>query len=247
MRAFKLTLEYDGAAFFGWQLQPGQRTVQGVLEEKLGILLRQEVRIHGAGRTDAGVHALGQVAHFHADTAIDVERLRRSLCGLLPRDVSVVAAQEVDLGFHARRSATGKVYRYTLLHRPSRSPLLERTAWHHIGPLDRGAMRDALSRLVGEHDFASFCSSTATTRTTVRRITHASMVEEGELLSFEVAGTGFLKQQVRSMVGTVVEIGEGRGGPERISELLRAPRREDVGRTAPAHGLVLVRVEYGEE
>lgn len=248
MRAFKLVLEYDGTDFAGWQAQPEGRTVQQSVEAPLSTLLRHPVRIHGAGRTDAGVHALGQVAHLHTGAPITAERIRHSMNGMLPADISLREVAEVGLDFHARISAIGKRYRYRILHRRSRSALWGRYAWHVPFELDLQALDGCLALLVGEHDFAAFCAAGASTKTSVRTIHRAERVpEEGGLFTLEFEGSGFLRYQVRSMVGTAIDVAMGRGGPERVARLLREGRREEVGQTAPPQGLTLVEVLYPEQ
>lgn len=244
LRAFKLVLEYDGTNYAGWQLQPGASTVQGVLEERLGRLLAEPVRVHGAGRTDAGVHALGQVAHIHTHTGFEAERLRHSLNGMLPRDVSVREVEEVGLDFHARFSARGKTYTYRILNRRTRSALLARQSWHVARPLELQTLRRAMDLMIGEHDFAAFCAANADTTTTVRTLWEARLDVEGDLLALTFRGNGFLKQMVRSVVGTLVKIGVGDAEGELMSRLLAPGPRSLVGPTAPPQGLVLVEVVY---
>ena len=236
-----------GHNYQGWQLQPGVTTIQGMLEDKLQILCRAPVRIHGAGRTDAGVHAWGQVAHFHADTPMTTDRLRIALNGMLPMDVSVRELEEVPLHFHARFDAVGKTYRYEILARRSRSALLGRRSWHVWDPLDEGAMAAALPALVGTHNFVAFQGANSSVTHTVRTLTRVELGREPwDLLVFTVEGTGFLKHMVRSMVGTLVDIGLGRRPPEHMKYLVESGDRSAVGRTAPPHGLVLVKVHYAE-
>ncbi len=246
-RVVKLTLTYDGTGFSGWQLQPGQRTVQGVLEAALERLLGRRARATAAGRTDAGVHAEGQVASVRLEPS---ERLPErafvhGLNGLLPEDLAVRTAAFAPEGFDARRSARGKLYRYRLLNRPIRSPLERRSHWQLFAPLDVPAMREAAAGLVGEHDFAAFRASDCPAKTTRRRLDRVELRggSEAELI-VDVRGTAFLKHMVRNLVGTIAEVGRGRLRPADIPRLLEARDRTQAGPTAPAHGLCLVEVYY---
>jgi tRNA pseudouridine38-40 synthase len=243
---WRLLLEYDGTGFAGWQIQPGsRRTVQGALEEAFGALAEGPVRIYGAGRTDAGVHAEGQVANVRAATRLDPARLLRALNARLPGDVVVRLLEPAPAGFHARRDARSKLYRYRLWTGPVRSPLRERFAWRVRPPLDLDALQAAAALLVGTHDFASFRAAGSAARTTVRTLTRAGWRGRvGEELCFEVEGPGFLRHMVRNLVGSLVEVGRGRREAAWMGELLSARDRTRAGPTAPAHGLTLVRVEY---
>lgn len=244
---FRLVLEYDGADFAGWQLQPGVRTVQGVLEEGLEVLFREPVRAHPSGRTDAGVHALRQVAHFDAALARTPEEVLKALNGLLPPDVAVVEAAEVPPEFDARRWAHAKTYRYTWLDRPARSPLRRRHVWHVRGPLDVRAMNSAARSLVGRHDFSSFRASGCTAEHPVRHLAAATVRRHGDEVHLEVRGTGFLRHMVRILAGTLLEVGVGKRPASWVVGVLRAQDRTAAGRTAPAYGLTLVDIEYGEQ
>lgn len=244
MPKLKLTLEYEGTEFVGWQVQAAGRTVQAVVERALARLLGHEVRVVGSGRTDSGVHALGQVASFHTPRELPREAYLKGLNGLLPSDVAVVEVEEVPPGFCARRSASKKRYLYRISNRPVRSPLRRRTHWELFRPLDLPAMKEAAARFVGEHDFASFRAANCQAPTTVRRIFRLEVEARGDEILLIFEATAFLKHMVRNIAGTLVEVGQGKRRPEEMSELLAARDRRLAGETAPAHGLVLERVWY---
>jgi len=242
----KLIVEYEGTAYQGWQLQPGDQTVQAVLERALTTALREPVRVRGAGRTDAGVHACGQVAAVRvSQVPADLDRLLRSLNALTPDDVAVREVTLVDDAFDPRRDATSRLYEYRLWTATAPSPFWRRWAWHHPQPLDAGAMAAAASALVGAHDCAAFCAADADpTRTTVRRIMSSEVVREGPLIRYRVEANAFLKHMVRNIVGTLVEIGRGERPGDALGTLLEGRDRTKAGATAPPHGLVLVAVRY---
>lgn len=244
MRVIKLTVAYDGTDFAGWQRQARHRTVQAVLEDALGPIAGRPVVIHGAGRTDAGVHAAGQVASFTLERPIAAHDLRRALNARLPYDVRVMAAAEAEPGFHARFMARLKTYHYRVCTLPVLPPLERRTAWHVRGPLDEEAMARAAALLVGEHDFASFRAAGSAVRSTVRTLTRSAVVVDASGFRYEVSGTGFLRHMVRAVVGTLVEVGRGRLAAGDLSAILEACDRASAGPTAPPQGLVLHAVEY---
>lgn len=245
VRRLRLLLEYRGTAFHGWQVQPGLPTVQGILEETLAVLCRHPVRVHGAGRTDAGVHALGQVAHFDTSAPIPTERLAASLAGMLPDGLTCLQVAETGPEFEARGSASGKVYRYRILNRRAPPVLDAGLAWHVSRPLDVGAMRRALGPLLGRHDFSAYRAADCQNRDPVKELRRVEVGgEEGGPIHLEFEGSGFLKQMVRNLVGTAVEVGGGRRPPEEMVEVLRGRDRTRAGATAPAHGLYLARVLY---
>jgi tRNA pseudouridine38-40 synthase len=246
MRTWKLVLEYDGFGYCGWQIQPGAPTIQGVLEEALARLLGERIRVHGAGRTDAKVHALGQVASFRCAASLSPQALQRGLNSLLPRDVVVHQALVVVDDFHARFSALGKVYAYRILNRPTRAPLRLRYVWHLPHPLDVPAMAAAAAPLVGRHDFASFQATGSDVHTTERTVTALTVVREGDEVVVTCAANGFLRHMVRNFVGTLVEVGRGRLASGDIPQIVAGRDRRLAGVTAPAQGLVLVRVLYAE-
>jgi tRNA pseudouridine38-40 synthase len=246
MPTFKLTLEYDGRAFAGWQNQlERERTVQGELLRALREIASGPVRLMGAGRTDAGVHAEGQVASAALETRLDGETLRRALNAKLPPDVAVLAAELRHEGFDARRDAIAKRYRYEIWNGEEPSPLRAPRAWQVREPLDLERLRAGADRLLGKHDFASFRGAGSAVKTNVRTLQRIDVTGAagGELrLAFE--GDGFLRHMVRNVVGTLVEVGLGRRPPGWVADVLAAHDRAAAGRTAPACGLVLEWVRY---
>ena len=244
MPAFKLVLEYDGTDFAGFQAQAGgERTVQGALEAALAAIAGSPVAVTGAGRTDAGVHAEGQVAGVRWPRDFDAGVLARAVNAHLPRDLAVQRAVPVPPAFHARRDATGKLYRYAIWNGPRRSPLRARRFHFEPRPLDLGAMAAGAARLEGRHDFASFQAAGSAVAHTVRWISRIAVegAPEGEIF-VEVYGEGFLRHMVRNLVGTLLQVGRGGRDPGSLPALLAARRRSAAGPTAPARGLTLVRV-----
>jgi len=244
MRRFKLTLEYDGTAYHGWQVQPGLPTIQGALEQCLTRLAGEPVAVGGAGRTDAGVHALGQVAGCSADLRMEPAGLCRALNGMLPKDIAVRRVEEVGLDFDARFDARSKMYRYTLLRRETPSALHARSSLFVPVPLDFEAMAEAAGRLVGTHDFSSFRAGSCAARSPVRNVLAAGWRREGEFWQFEITANAFLQHMVRILVGTLLEVGRGRRRPEALTALLAARERRLAGKTVPPQGLCLVEVHY---
>lgn len=244
MKTIRLTVEYDGTDYVGWQIQPNGRSVQEVLETALNRVLATPVRVHSAGRTDAGVHARGMVVHFETSADLPLAAYREGLNRLLPMDVAVRAAAEAPEGFHSRFDARGKWYRYAIHSAAVRSPLLGRSAWHLRSALDLPALERAAQDFVGRHDFAAFRAAGCDARTTVREIYSLQLAQQDELLFIDVRGEGFLRNMVRVMVGTLVEIGMGRRPATDVAQLLLGGCREKAGRTAPAHGLCLMEVWY---
>ena len=242
----KLVVEYEGTRYQGWQVQPGGPTVQEVLERALATALRETVRVRGAGRTDAGVHACGQVAAVRVTRVPDdLGRLRKSLNALTPDDVAVREIAMVDDAFDPRRQARSRVYEYRILNAPAPSPFWRRYAWHVPEPLDAGAMDAAARELLGEHDFAAFRGADAEpVRSTVRRVLESRVQAERAVLVYRVEATAFLKHMVRNIVGTLVEVGRGERAAASLGELLAGRDRTRAGATAPAHGLILVAIRY---
>jgi tRNA pseudouridine38-40 synthase len=243
-RVLRVVVAYDGTDFFGWQRQPGMRTVQGCLEEAIRELLGEEVLVRGAGRTDAGVHADAQVASLALASRIPPHGFLRGLNSILPADVALQEVHEAPADFDARFSARGKVYRYTVWNHVVRSPRHARTAWHVRRPLDMTAIREAAALLVGEHDFRAFRASDCERRTTRRIIRRLDVDRQGALLTFDVEATAFLKNMVRILVGTLVDVGRAQLGPDAITRMLQTGDRAAGGMTAPPQGLTLLRVLY---
>ncbi len=245
MRNIKLLIEYDGTNYQGWQVQPKGPTIQGILEEKLGLLTGQPVRLFGSGRTDSGVHALGQVAHFNTQSQLDIPTIQKALNSLLPPDIVIQKAEEVDEGFHARKHSKSKIYEYRILNRNLRSAFHRGYVWHIPQKLNLTEMKKATQSLVGEHDFSAFRTVGSPTRTTVRRVIRAEWKRGRDgLIRFEIEANGFLKQMVRSIIGTLVEIGKGRMKAMEIRKILNSKDRKEAGPTAPAQGLFLKEVKY---
>jgi tRNA pseudouridine38-40 synthase len=246
---FRLTLEYDGSDFRGWQVQSGgsgARTVQGTLEAAAADLFGRAVTVSGAGRTDAGVHAEGQVASLAVETDLGPEAVRRALNARLPEDLVVRGCEAVPDAFDPRRDARSKLYRYAIWNGRERSPLRRRRFHHVPGSLDVAAMAKAARAFEGTHDFASLQSAGSDVEGTVRTVTRCEIEASGPEIRLWVEGTGFLRHMVRALAGTLVEVGQGRRAPESVSALLAAGDRAAAGPTAPAAGLTLVAVRYPE-
>ena len=250
MRNIKLVLAYDGTDFSGWQVQPDAATIQGTLTSAIGRITGEKVLPQGSGRTDAGVHALAQVATFVTESPIPAENLVKALNDVLPAAIRVFQAAEAPLEFHARKSARAKTYRYRIYHEAICPPFLTRYVWHYPYPLDEGAMQRAAELIIGEHDFTSFAavdperSGEEETISNVREIFESRWEKTGDELTYTVRGNGFLHHMVRNLVGTFVLVGKGTLHPEEISRILQARNRSAAGATAPASGLFLVQVEY---
>ena len=235
----KLTLEYDGTEFHGWAAQPRLRTVEGVLHGALGSVFRTVDSLAVAGRTDAGVHALGNVVSVDAEGGPPVERAAEAINASLPDDVSVIAAAESASDFHARHSARARSYRYRIWRRPEPSPFEARRAWWYPRRVDEERLSAAAALLVGEHDFRAFTPAETQHDVFVRIVQSARWTEEGDVLAFEITADSFLRHMVRALVGTMLEL-----PPERIKPLLDGRMRAEAGSTAPAWGLYLERVDY---
>lgn len=242
----RLTLAYDGTGFRGWarQRDPSIRTIEGVLSAQLERVLKERVKLSVAGRTDAGVHARGQVASFSTDSRVPPERLQKALNGALAPEVVILDASKAPEGFDARFSATAREYVYGIHEAVLPDPFTARFVWHRPGHLRLGPMRDAARILVGEHDFASFCRHPGGDRSTVRDLRKLAMGRQGDVLSIRAMANAFLHHMVRSLVGTLVAVGEGTLEAGAMPAILDARAREAAGSPAPARGLTLERVSY---
>jgi tRNA pseudouridine38-40 synthase len=255
MRSIRLLIQYDGTEYHGWQVQPNGVTIQAQLEDHLEKITGEKVNVIGAGRTDAGVHALGQCACFKTASRLAPDTLRDALNANLPADIRILIAEEVDESFHARFSATGKSYVYIISTGRIASPFLQKYLWKLPYKLDIGAMREAAACLLGYHDFSAFRGSGCSAKTTLRTLRTAAIEQKaglefmtlhinGDFIVFRFEGDAFLRHMVRNMVGTVVEAGRGRMQPGDIAEILLRGDRRLAGPTAPAQGLFLERIEY---
>ena len=243
MRNLKLTIQYDGSKYCGWQKQPNSSGIQGTIEYAIYEITKEKVNITGSGRTDAGVHALGQVANFKTNSTIPAARIPDALNAKLPKDISIIDCQEVSEDFHSRYSATGKIYRYLIYNKPYRSPLYKDTSYHVRYDLDIQKMRLEAKSLLGTYDFKGFMSSGSSVKDTVRTIRDITIEEKEDLIVIEVEGNGFLYNMVRIIVGTLVDIGRGRIDKS-MEEIIASQDRGEAGHTAPAHGLFLKKVHY---
>jgi len=239
-----LTIEYDGTDFSGWQRQSRRPSVQAEVERAIQAVTRECVDLIGAGRTDAGVHALGQVANFHTASRIATDRFPRALNAHLPKTIRILSAWEGAPDFHARYSATGRTYRYAVLNRPAPSAILRAHTYHLPAPLDLHAMQEAVTPLLGMHAFTAFRGVGSGERTTVCTLRRADVVRGGETVLFTFDADRFLRHMVRLIVGTLLRVGQGKLHPEAVAEILAAENNQKAGPRAPAHGLFLVRVTY---
>lgn len=245
MQRYKVTISYDGTAFSGYQVQPNKRTVQSVIEAVLSKIHKgKDVRIFASGRTDAGVHAKGQVIHFDSELAIPEERWRTALNSMLPSDISVLSVKKVNAQFHARFNATGKEYRYQLSLSRQRDPFLRNYVYHFPYALDMEAMNEGSKYLIGTFDFTSFCSAKTEVEDKIRTIKEIDISQEGDLLILRFRGNGFLYNMVRILVGTLLEVGSGERKPEDLATIIAQKDRSAAGKTAPPQGLFLWKVVY---
>lgn len=251
MKNIKLTIAYDGAEFHGWQFQPGVPTIQGSINEAARKITQEKIVAHGASRTDAGVHALGQVAHFKTHSSLSALEMQRALNALLPPAIRIVAAEEVGHDFHARWLSQGKTYRYRLYRGKVLPPFEYRRALHYPWPLDEEAMAAAARLFEGEHDFSSFAASSGSEKDdrdrNMQRVVYSSEIlrcSGGEELAYVIRGQSFLRYMVRKIVGTLIEVGRGRLAPGDIAQLFELRDRSRSGPTVPPEGLYLVSLEY---
>ncbi len=242
----KLTIEYDGTNYCGWQVQPNGRAIQEVLEQAVEKILGVKIRLNASGRTDAGVHALGQVANFFYDGNVDLWRLQRGLNALTPDGIVIRRAEVMPDSFDARRDGRVRVYQYRIWSDPWPSAISRRFSWHVHEPLDLSAMQEAIRHLEGQHDFASFQAAGCDAPHAVRTIYRNTLTRQGELVLYDVEANAFLRHMVRNIVGTLVEVGRRERAPASFAELLEARDRTLAGPTAPPQGLFLVEVRYEE-
>ncbi len=243
-RNIRLVLSYDGSDFSGWQVQPRLRTIQETIEKALETILKEKIRIHAAGRTDAGVHAFGQVATFNTNSVIPPEALLKAINSLLPADVAVTVVKDAGLDFHPRYSAKSKTYVYAINMSPVKNPLFSRYALHIKRGLDIEAMENAAHFFIGEHDFASFMGVGTPVKSTVRTVMESAIFGSGDMLYYAIKGNGFLKHMVRNIVGTLLQVGKEKMDPSEIKKIIDSRNRAEAGPTAPPHGLYLICVEY---
>lgn len=244
MRTIRLIIQYDGTDYCGWQRQPGLPTVQDRVELALAQIVGERVLVQAAGRTDAGVHAVAMPAAFKTESAAPLRAFVNGVNSHLPDNIAVLSAEEVTANFKVIGDAVSKTYRYRIFNNPIRSPLHHRISWHVWSQLDLASMRTAADYFIGSHDFSSFRGQGCTAATTVRRIDTVKIHREADLITIDVTGSGFLKNMVRIMVGTLVDVGRGRFTPAHIKTLLEKPDRKKAGVTAPPQGLCLLKVFY---
>ncbi len=244
MKRIKLVVAYDGTKYCGWQVQPGQETIEGVLNRTLRMLLKEDIKVTGASRTDSGVHSLGNVAVFDTDSRIPPEKISFALNRYLPDDIAVQDSCEVAKDFHPRHCDSQKTYEYRILNRTFPLPTMRRDTYFFYRKLDVEKMRDAAAVLVGTHDFKSFCSVNTVVENTVRTIYALDVEKDGDLITIRVTGNGFLYNMVRILAGTLIQAGLGDYTPEQIRAILEAKDRRKAGPTAPAHGLTMLGIEF---
>jgi tRNA pseudouridine38-40 synthase len=244
MFTVKLVVEYDGTCYAGWQRQPDRPTIQEAIERAIHHVSQATVCVIGAGRTDSGVHALGQVASFRTEQGWPASNWMRALNAVLPKDIAVRSSALMDASFHAQHHARGKLYAYRILHRPARPTVDRAFVWHIHRPLDEIAMQQAAATLIGAKDFSSFEGSLTDNNNPICNLQRFAVNRQGEQIIIEAYADRFLKHMVRAMVGTVVEVGLGKRTPDSLAEILQARNRSAAGQTAPPHGLCLMRVDY---
>ena len=245
MRNYKITIQYDGTRYKGWQVQKStDMTIQGKIQDVLAAMIGQEIEVIGSGRTDAGVHAYGQVANFHLPNQFDKDEVLEYLNHYLPMDIAVLSIEEVDTRFHARFNAVSKTYVYRI-HTSTIPNVFERKyMYSYTDTLDVSAMRKATQYLIGKHDFAAFCGNKKMKKSTVRTITSIDIKEKGHEIEISYTGDGFLQQMIRIMTGTLIEVGNGTKKAEDIPKILDSKTREFAGYTVPSEGLALQSVKY---
>ncbi|MGL5642633.1 MAG: tRNA pseudouridine(38-40) synthase TruA [Paraclostridium sp.] len=243
MRNIKLTIQYNGENYCGWQKQNDSLGIQGNIEKAIKEITKEDVKINGSGRTDAGVHALGQVANFNTNCNIPIDKIPNALNSKLPKDIVIINAEEKELDFHSRYCAKGKRYRYMIYNNPYRSPIYNNISYFVKYDLDFEKMKQEAKSMIGTYDFKGFMSSGSSVVDTVRTIYDIEVSRQEDLIVIEVEGNGFLYNMVRILVGTLVDIGRGRIDTDMLS-IIKSKTRSMAGHTAPAHGLFLKKVDY---
>ena len=245
MRTIKITIEYDGTNYYGWQKQPKGPTIQETIENALENITGESIFLFGSGRTDSGVHARGQVANFKTESKIKATEFQMGLNSTLPRDITILDAQDMDIDFHAQFSSRSKVYTYKILNRPHPSALLRKRSWYVPTALDIDQMKKSAEYLIGEHDFKAFAQSGIEVKTTIRNVLNVSLEQkENNIILFSIEATGFLKRMVRLIIGTLVQVGKGRITPLDFAEILNSGEKTKFVYAAPPHGLYLNEVKY---
>ena len=247
MKRVKLVVAYDGTNYCGWQIQPNGTTIESVLNEHLSALLKEDITVTGASRTDSGVHSLGNVAIFDTNTKMPAEKISFALNQKLPEDIVVQDSCEVPLDWHPRYQKGRKTYEYRILNRTFRDPTRRLDTYFYHYPLDVEAMQQAATYLEGEHDFKSFCAVGAQVKTTTRTLYCCKVEKENDIITIRVTGNGFLYNMVRIIAGTLIQVGNGTIRPEEMPAILEACDRNAAGPTAPAHGLTMIGIQYEEE
>lgn len=244
MRNIKLTIEYDGKDFNGWQAQPNKLNIQGTIEKSIESIVGHEVTLNASGRTDAGVHALGQVANFKTTSEISIEKMAIAINSRLKKSIRIKNAEEVDERFHSRLSCKKKTYRYVINNSKQGTAIYRNLEYHISNELDIKKMQEAAKLFEGEHDFKAFKASGTSSKNSIRTIYKVEVYKKDDRICIELTGSGFLYNMVRIISGTLVEVGMGKKKPQDIPDIIASQRRENAGKTLPAHGLYLVNVEY---
>ena len=244
MRNIKLTIEYDGKDFNGWQKQPTKLNIQGTIEQAIKQITGEDVELNASGRTDAGVHALGQVANFKTNSQIPIEKFAIAINSKLKRSIVIKKAEEVDERFHSRLSCKKKTYRYIINNSPEGTAIYRNLETHIPQKLDLSQMKKAIKYFEGEHDFKAFKAGGTSSKSSARTIYKADIYQENEKIFIEITGNGFLYNMVRIIVGTLVEVGLGKIKPEKIIDIIQQGKRENAGKTFPPNGLYLLKVMY---
>ena len=244
MRNIKLTIEYDGKDFNGWQKQPNKLNIQGTIEQTIKSITGEDVELNASGRTDAGVHALGQIANFKTNSKIPIEKFAIALNSRLKKSIVIKKAEEVDERFHSRLNCKKKTYRYIINNSNEGSAIYRNLETHIPQKLDVEKMKKAIKYFEGEHDFKAFKASGTSGKNSVRTIYETKLYEQGERIYVELTGSGFLYNMVRIITGTLVEVGLGKISPEQIPEIIKIGKRENAGKTLPPQGLYLLKVMY---